>query len=225
MILKIFIFTFTIFIYVSNSFAETVWHSGPYLGINAQRTGFKANDTFNTNASNGNKRYYISEKDFSMGGKAGYSFGVHDKILLGPEISFTPGTKLTSDDTSVGGKEDIISIQDNYNIGLKATYALGDALGLTAGVGKSFQKIKTFYNDSDPADNNGGDVQYNDKSGTYFNFGIIANLKGGYQLEFVQNINEINKTINKIGTPGDRTDHTVTVDRIKSSTISIVKFF
>jgi hypothetical protein len=224
-ILKIFIFTFTIFIYVSNSIAETVWHSGPYLALNAQRAGFIANDTFNTRTTTGTKRYYQAEKDFSMGGKAGYSFDVYDKIFFGPEISFTPGTKLTSDDTSVGGKEDIISIQDNYNIGIKATYALGDALGLTTGIGKSFQKIKTFYDDSDPADNNGGDVQYNDKSGTYFNFGIIANLKGGYQLEFVQNINEINKTIDKIGTPGDRTDHTVTVDRIKSTTISLVKFF
>lgn len=217
---------FFLIVSISTCFAETNWNKGYYLGLNLANSNLENEDSFNTRTTSKNKRYYITEKDYSFSGKAGYSFQINDKFFLGPEISYTPGNTLTSDDTADGGKEDRVSIQRNLNFGLKTIYVINEQTGgFTAGFGKSFQRLKTFYNDDDPDDNNGGDVQYDDLVGTYFSFGFIAKLKNGYHLEFNQKFNDIDGTVNKIGTVGDRTDHTVTMGRVKSSNISLIKYF
>ena len=223
---KIINIIFFLIISISTCIAETNWNEGYYLGLSFSNSNLKNNDSFNTRTTSGNKRFYIAEKDHSFSGKAGYTFEVNDKFFLGPEISYTPGNTLTSDDTSDGGKLDIVSIQRNLNLGLKTTYVLeGESVGLNLGFGKSYQRLKTFYNDSDPDDNNGGDVQYDDLNGKYISFGAVVKLKNGYHLEFNQKFNDIDGIANKIGTAGDRTDHTVTIGKIKSSNISLIKYF
>ena len=105
---------------------------------------------------------------------------------------------------------------------MRAGYAVSSDIAYVVGYGKSYQKVETSFVDS--ATN--FDIKTDDLQGIYRNFGILFNLGSGYNLEFLYQINSIDSQIHKniINTPA-RTAHDITIKDVKSTSVTISKFF
>ena len=216
-----------IFLNTQISFAQNLnkWNEGPYIGLSLVFNSIKEGDSFNTRVSTGVSLPYNSDREMSKGVKVGYSKMLTDNILVGSEFFYSNDKTLNYDDSAIGGKTDFITFKKNYTIGLKAGYAMDNSIAYVFGLGKAFQKVQTSFSDDDPENNNGGDVQINNLKGSYINFGILFNLGNGYNLEFLSQKNKFDDTFNKPDTPSDRAAHDITIRDVKSTSVTISKFF
>ena len=206
------------------SFAQNLnkWSEGPYVGISLVFNSIEQGDSFNTNRTT--DRPYDSDREMSKGIKVGYNKMLTNNIFVGPEFFYSTEKTLNFDDANRGGSVDQITFKNNYTIGLKAGYAMDNNIAYVFGLGKAFQKVQTSFSDDSPENNNGGNVQINNLKGSYINFGILFNLGNGYNLEFLSQKNKFTDKFNKPGTP-DRVTHDITVEKTKSHSITINKFF
>jgi hypothetical protein len=213
-----------IFLNTQISFAQNLnkWSEGPYVGISLIFNTIKADDAkyVNTDPSVPGQ-IYDGDRERSKGIKIGYNKMLTDNIFVGPEFSFSKEKSLDFNDSSKGGVTDTIRFDDNYNIGLRAGYAVSKEIAYVLGYGRSRQTVETSFN-------TGGedlDKKNTDLYGFYRNFGILFNLGSGYNLEFLYQINSINSSpINKPA-GGGRIAYDITIDQTTNTSITISKFF
>jgi hypothetical protein len=215
-----------IFLNTQISFAQNLnkWSEGPYVGVSLIFNTIKADDAkyVNTNP-NVPGQIYDGDRERSKGIKIGYNKMLTDNIFVGPEFFFSKEKSLDFNDSSKGGVTDTIRFKDNYNIGLRAGYAVSKEIAYVLGYGRSRQTVETSAISIDT----GVDVdkKNTDLYGFYRNFGILFNLGSGYNLELLYQINSINSSpINKPGT-GARIEHDITIDQTTNTSITISKFF
>lgn len=211
------------------SFAQNLnkWNEGPYVGVSLIFNSIKAGGAnyINTESESGNIINYDSDKERSKAIKIGYNKMLTDSIFVGPELSYSTEKNLDFTDSGNGGRPDSIRFKGNYNIGLRAGYAASKEIAYVVGYGRSYQKIETSYVDDLGIDN---DIKKNDLYGFYRNVGILFNLGSGYNLEFLHQINSINANIHKDfyeGAENDRNPHDITINKVRSTSVTISKFF
>jgi hypothetical protein len=212
-----------IFLNTQISFAQNLnkWNEGPYVGVSLIFNTIKADDAkyVNTNPSVPGQ-IYDGDRERSKGIKIGYNKMLTDNIFVGPEFSFSKEKSLDFNDSSKGGVTDTIRFEDNYNIGLRAGYAVSKEIAYVLGYGRSRQTVETSANTGDQD----FDKKNTDLYGFYRNFGILFNLGSGYNLEFLYQINSINSSpINKPGSA--RIAHDITINQTTNTSITISKFF
>jgi hypothetical protein len=205
------------------SFAQNLnkWSEGPYVGVSLIFNTIKADDAkyVNTNP-NVPGQIYDGDRERSKGIKIGYNKMLTDNIFVGPEFSFSKEKSLDFNDSSKGGVTDTIRFEDNYNIGLRAGYAVSKEIAYVLGYGRSRQTVETSANTGDQD----FDKKNTDLYGFYRNFGILFNLGSGYNLEFLYQINSINSSpINK--PESARIAYDITINQTTNTSITISKFF
>ena len=212
-----------IFLNTQISFAQNLnkWSEGPYVGISLIFNTIKADDAkyVNTDPSVPGQ-IYDGDRERSKGIKIGYNKMLTDNIFVGPEFSFSEEKSLDFNDSSKGGATDTVRFKDNYNIGLRAGYAVSKDIAYILGYGRSHQTVETSYVS--------GDIDADKKNtglyGFYRNFGMLFILGSGYNLELSYQINSINSSpINKPGS--GRIAHDITIDQTTNTSITISKFF
>ncbi|MDA8721616.1 hypothetical protein N9M14_01725, partial [Candidatus Pelagibacter bacterium] len=179
---------------------------------------------------NGDARYYNNnssstfynynrDREKSKGIKIGYNNLITNNIFAGPEFFYSKEKSLDFNDVGNGGITDTIRFMNNYNIGLRGGYIINKDIALVLGVGFSNQEIETSYV------SNGVDLdkQLNNLQGKYRNLGLLFNLGNSYNLEISHQINSIDEFISK--DVNNRSAHTITIDKVKSTSITISKFF
>ena len=213
-----------IFLNTQISFAQNLnkWSEGPYVGISLIFNTIKADDAkyVNTDPSVPGQ-IYDGDRERSKGIKIGYNKMLTDNIFVGPEFSFSKEKSLDFNDSSKGGVTDTVRFKDNYNIGLRAGYAVSKDIAYVLGYGRSHQTVETSYVS--------GNIDVDKKNtglyGFYRNFGMLFNLGSGYNLELSYQINSINSSpINKPESSG-RIAYDITIDQTTSTSITISKFF
>jgi hypothetical protein len=212
-----------IFLNTQISFAQNLnkWNEGPYVGVSLIFNTIKADDAkyVNTDPSVPGQ-IYDGDRERSKGIKIGYNKMLTDNIFVGPEFSFSKEKSLDFNDSSKGGVTDTIRFEDNYNIGLRAGYAVSKEIAYVLGYGRSRQTVETSANTGDQD----FDKKNTDLYGFYRNFGILFNLGSGYNLEFLYQINSINSLpINKPGSA--RIAYDITINQTTNTSITISKFF
>jgi hypothetical protein len=216
-----------LFLNTQISFAQNLnkWNEGPYVGVSLIFNSIKAGGANYINTESGNIYNYNSDKERSKGIKIGYNKMVTDSIFVGPEFSYSTEKSLDFNDSANGGRVDNIRFKGNYNIGLRAGYAASKEIAYVVGYGRSYQTIETSYVDDLGIDN---DIKKNDLYGFYRNVGILFNLGSGYNLELLHQINSINANIHKNfyeGAENDRNPHDITINKVRSTSVTISKFF
>jgi hypothetical protein len=206
------------------SFAQdsNKWSEGPYVGVSLIFNYIEPVDSsyVNTDPSVPGQ-FYDGDRERSKGIKIGYNKMLTDNIFVGPEFSFSKEKSLDYNDSSKGGVTDTVRFKDNYNIGLRAGYAVSKDIAYVLGYGRSHQTVETS------AVIGGVDVDKKNTGlyGFYRNFGMLFNLGSGYNLELSYQINSINSSpINKPADSG-RIAHDITIDQTTSTSITISKFF
>ena len=211
-----------IFLNTQISFAQNLnkWSEGPYAGISLVFNKIKQGDASYINDGGTTVFNYDSDREKSKGIKIGYNKMISDSFFVGPEFFYSGEKSLDFNDSNNGGVTDNIRFKNNYNIGLRAGYAVSSDIAYVIGYGKSYQKVET-------SQINGGtdvDIKNNNLHGIYRNFGILFNLGSGYNLEFSYQINSVDSNIHKDAVDG-RTAHDITIKDVKSTSVTISKFF
>ena len=210
-----------IFLNSQISFAQdsNKWNEGTYLGTSLIFNSIKNGDAYYNNGSSSTAINYNPDKEKSKGIKIGYNKLLTNNIFAGPEFFYSKEKSLDFNDEGNGGITDTIRFMNNYNIGLRGGYIINKDIALVLGVGFSNQEIETSYVSS------GADLdkQLNNLHGKYRNLGLLFNLGNSYNLEISHQINSIDESISK--DVNNRSAHTITIDKVKSSSITISKFF
>ena len=211
-----------IFLNSQISFAQdsNKWNEGTYLGASLIFNSIKNGDASYYNNNNSSTFYnYNQGREKSKGIKIGYNNLITNNIFAGPEFFYSKEKSLDFNDEGNGGITDTIRFMNNYNIGLRGGYIINKDIALVLGVGFSNQEIETSYV------SNGVDLdkQLNNLQGKYRNLGLLFNLGNSYNLEISHQINSIDESISKDA--NNRIAHTITIDKVKSSSITISKFF
>ena len=196
------------------------WSEGPYAGISLVFNKIKQGDASYINVGDTEVLNYDSDREKSKGIKIGYNKMISDSFFVGPEFFYSGEKSLDFNDSNNGGVTDNIRFKNNYNIGLRAGYAVSSDIAYVIGYGKSYQKVET-------SQINGGtdvDIKNNNLQGIYRNFGILFNLGSGYNLEFSYQINSVDSNIHKDAVDG-RNAHDITIKDVKSTSVTISKFF
>ena len=211
-----------IFLNSQISFAQdsNKWNEGTYLGASLIFNSIKNGDASYYNNNNSSTFYnYNRDREKSKGIKIGYNNLITNNIFAGPEFFYSKEKSLDFNDEGNGGATDTIRFMNNYNIGLRGGYIINKDIAIVLGVGFSYQEIETSYI------SNGVDLdkQLNNLQGKYRNLGLLFNLGNSYNLEISHQINSIDESISK--DVNNRIAHTITIDKVKSSSITISKFF
>ena len=211
-----------IFLNSQISFAQdsNKWNEGTYLGASLIFNSIKNGDARYYNNNSSSTFYnYNRDREKSKGIKIGYNNLITNNIFAGPEFFYSKEKSLDFNDEGNGGITDTIRFMNNYNIGLRGGYIINKDIALVIGVGFSNQEIETSYV------SNGVDLdkQLNNLQGKYRNLGLLFNLGNSYNLEISHQINSIDESISK--DVNNRSAHTITIDKVKSSSITISKFF
>lgn len=211
-----------IFLNSQISFAQdsNKWNEGTYLGASLIFNSIKNGDASYYNNNNSSTFYnYNQGREKSKGIKIGYNNLITNNIFAGPEFFYSKEKSLDFNDEGNGGITDTIRFMNNYNIGLRGGYIINKDIAIVLGVGFSYQEIETSYV------SNGVDLdkQLNNLQGKYRNLGLLFNLGNSYNLEISHQINSIDESISKDA--NNRIAHTITIDKVKSSSITISKFF
>ena len=211
-----------IFLNSQISFAQdsNKWNEGTYLGASLIFNSIKNGDaSYYNNNSSSTVYNYNRGQEKSKGIKIGYNKLITNNIFAGPEFFYSKEKSLDFNDLGNGGFTDTIRFMNNYNIGLRGGYIINKDIALVLGVGFSNQEIETSYV------SNGVDLdkQLNNLQGKYRNLGLLFNLGNSYNLEISHQINSIDESISK--DVNNRSAHTITIDKVKSSSITISKFF
>ena len=211
-----------IFLNSQISFAQdsNKWNEGTYLGASLILNSIKNGDASYYNNNNSSTFYnYNRDREKSKGIKIGYNNLITNNIFAGPEFFYSKEKSLDFNDEGNGGVTDTIRFMNNYNIGLRGGYIINKDIAIVLGVGFSYQEIETSYV------SNGVDLdkQLNNLQGKYRNLGLLFNLGNSYNLEISHQINSIDESISK--DVNNRIAHTITIDKVKSSSITISKFF
>jgi hypothetical protein len=204
------------------SFAQNLnkWSEGPYGGVSLVFNKIKQGDASYINDGDTDSVKYNSDRERSKGIKIGYNKMISDSFFVGPELFYSGEKSLDFNDSGNLGVIDNIRFKDNYNIGLRAGYAVSSDIAYVIGYGKSYQKVETSM--SGEAD---ADIKNNNLHGFYRNFGILFNLGSGYNLEFSHQINSIDSNIYKVEIDGGRSAHNITIKDVESTSVTISKFF
>jgi hypothetical protein len=195
------------------------WSEGPYAGISLVFNKIKQGDASYINEGDTTVLNYDSDRERSKGIKIGYNKMISDSFFVGPEFFYSGEKSLDFNDNNNGGVTDNIRFKDNYNIGLRAGYAFSSDIAYVIGYGKSYQKVETSQIVVTDAD-----IKNNNLRGIYRNFGILFNLGSGYNLEFSYQINSVDSNIHKDAAEG-RAAHDITIKDVKSTSVTISKFF
>jgi len=216
------IFLSVIFINAQNTYAQdtSTWNEGPYLGASLIFNTINEGDAYYDNNSSTVYHYERDRKE-SKGIKIGYNKLLKNSFFVGPEFSYSGKKTLEVSDGVNGGVTDNLRFIDNYNIGLRGGYILNEDFAIVLGYGLSNQKIETSYVGDDGADK---DIELKDYQGKYHSFGILFNLDNSYNLEISHQINSISSTIKKDEDPS-RSAHNIEIEKIKSTSLTISKFF
>ena len=211
-----------IFLNTQISFAQNLnkWSEGPYGGVSLVFNKIKQGDASYINDGDTEVLNYDSDREKSKGIKIGYNKMISDSFFVGPEFFYSGEKSLDFNDSNNGGVTDNIRFKNNYNIGLRAGYAVSSDIAYVIGYGKSYQKVET-------SQINGGtdvDIKNNNLHGIYRNFGILFNLGSGYNLEFSYQINSVDSNIHKDAVFG-RSAHDITIKDVESTSVTISKFF
>ena len=211
-----------IFLNSQISFAQdsNKWNEGTYIGASLIFNSIKNGDaSYYNNNSSSTVYNYNPDKEKSKGIKIGYNKLLTNNIFAGPEFFYSKEKSLDFNDLGNGGITDTIRFMNNYNIGLRGGYIINKDIALVLGVGFSNQEIETSYVSS------GVDLdkELNNLQGKYRNLGLLFNLGNSYNLEISHQINSIDESISK--DVNNRSAHTITIDKVKSSSITISKFF
>ena len=214
-----------IFLNSQISFAQdsNKWNEGTYLGTSLIFNSIKNGDAYYNNGSSSTAINYNPDKEKSKGIKIGHTKLLTNNIFAGPEIFYSKEKSLDFNDESNGGITDTIRFMNNYNIGLRGGYIINEDIALVLGVGFSNQKVETSHVSS----SSGVDVdhQLNTLRGKYRNLGLLFNLGSSYNLEISHQINSIDESISKDQADSGRVAHTITIGKIKSTSITLSKFF
>ena len=204
------------------SFAQNLnkWSEGPYGGVSLVFNKIKQGDASYINDGDTTIVNYNSDRERSKGIKIGYNKMISDSFFVGPELFYSGEKSLDFNDSGNLGVIDNIRFKNNYNIGLRAGYAVSSDIAYVIGYGKSYQKVETST--SGEAD---ADIKNNNLHGFYRNFGILFNLGSGYNLEFSHQINSIDSNIHKVEIDGGRSAHNITIKDVESTSVTISKFF
>jgi len=211
-----------IFLNSQISFAQdsNKWNEGTYIGASLIFNSIKNGDaSYYNNNSSSTVFNYNRGQEKSKGIKIGYNKLITNNIFAGPEFFYSKEKSLDFNDVGNGGITDTVRFMNNYNIGLRGGYIINKDIALVLGVGFSNQEIETSYISS------GVDLdkQINNLQGKYRNLGLLFNLGNSYNLEISHQINSIDESISK--DVNNRSAHTITIDKVKSSSITISKFF
>ena len=211
-----------IFLNTQISFAQNLnkWSEGPYGGVSLVFNKIKQGDASYINEGSPTSIDYDSDRERSKGIKIGYNKMISDSFFVGPEFFYSGEKTLDFNDSNNGGVIDNIRFKNNYNIGLRAGYAVSSDIAYVIGYGKSYQKVET----SQITDGTDVDIKNNNLHGIYRNFGILFNLGSGYNLEFSYQINSVDSNIHKDAVDG-RNAHDITIKDVKSTSVTISKFF
>ena len=144
-----------------------------------------------------------------------------DSIFLGPEFFYSGEKSLDFNDSNQGDVTDNVRFKRNYNVGLKAGYAVSNQIAYIIGYGKSYQRVETSHVNGAGAD---ADHQIDNLSGKYRNYGIMFNLGSGYNLEFLIQRNSFDSNINKAGVDS-RIAHDIKIKDVETNSLTISKFF
>jgi hypothetical protein len=211
-----------IFLNTQIGFAQNLnkWSEGPYGGVSLVFNKIKQGDASYINDGDPDSIIkYDSDRERSKGIKIGYNKMISDSFFVGPELFYSGEKSLDFNDSANAGVIDNIRFKNNYNIGLRAGYAVSSDIAYVIGYGKSYQKVETSM--SGEAD---ADIKNNNLHGFYRNFGILFNLGSGYNLEFSHQINSIDSNIYKVES-GERSAHNITIKDVESTSVTISKFF
>jgi hypothetical protein len=211
------------FFYIQNSFSKDLdkWNDGPYVGLSLVFNSIKEKDANYFNSGNDTAINYNSDREKSKGIKIGYNKMLTDSIFLGPEFFYSGEKSLDFNDSNQGGVIDNVRFKRNYNVGLKAGYAVSNQIAYIIGYGKSYQRVETSHVNDAGADAN---HQIDNLSGKYRNYGIMFNLGSGYNLEFLIQRNSFDSNINKAAVDG-RIAHDIKIKDVKTNSLTISKFF
>ena len=205
---------------ISFALESNKWNEGTYVGASLIFNSIKNGDaSYYNNNSSSTVYNYNRGQEKSKGIKIGYNKLITNNIFAGPEFFYSKEKSLDFNDEGNGGITDTIRFMNNYNIGLRGGYIINKDIALVLGVGFSNQEIETSYV------SNGVDLdkQLNNLQGKYRNLGLLFNLGNSYNLEISHQINSIDESISK--DENNRSAHTITIDKVKSSSITISKFF
>jgi hypothetical protein len=211
------------FFYIQNSFSKDLdkWNDGPYVGLSLVFNSIKEKDANYFNSGDDTGINYNSDREKSKGIKIGYNKMLTDSIFLGPEFFYSGEKSLDFNDSNQGGVIDNVRFKRNYNVGLKAGYAVSNQIAYIIGYGKSYQRVETSHVNGAGADAN---HQIDNLSGKYRNYGIMFNLGSGYNLEFLIQRNSFDSNINKAAVDG-RIAHDIKIKDVKTNSLTISKFF
>jgi hypothetical protein len=216
-----------IFLNTQISFAQnqSKWNEGPYVGVSLVFNKIKQGDASYINEGDTTTVInYNSDRERSKGIKIGYNKMISDSFFVGPEFFYSGEKNLDFNDSNALGVIDNIQFLNNYNVGLKAGYAVSSDIAYVIGYGKSYQKVETsFVFDIVPPENRGNKIS--NLQGIYRNFGILFNLGSGYNLEFLHQINSIDAQIHKDAVPMQRVFYDITIRDVKSTSVTISKYF
>ena len=211
-----------IFLNSQISFAQDAnkWNEGTYLGTSLIFNSIENGDAYYNNVNSSVVYNYDSDNERSKGIKIGHTKSLTNNIFAGPEFFYSKEKSLDFNDNSNGGVIDTIRFLENYNIGLRGGYIINKDIALVLGVGFSNQEVETSSITS------GADVdrQLNTLRGKYRNLGLLFNLGSSFNLEISRQINSFDESISKDSRSG-RHAHTITIDKTKSTSITISKFF
>jgi hypothetical protein len=211
-----------IFLNTQISFAQNSnkWSEGPYGGVSLFFNKIKKGDaSYKNDGDNTDVFNYDSDRERSKGIKIGYNKMISDSFFVGSELFYSGEKSLDFNDSANGGVVDNIRFKNNYNIGLRAGYAVSSDIAYVIGYGKSYQKVETSLSGEEVAD-----IKNNNLHGFYRNFGILFNLGSGYNLEFSHQINSIDSNIYKESVTV-RSAHNITIKDVQSTSVTISKFF
>jgi hypothetical protein len=197
------------------------WSEGPYAGISLVFNKIKQGDASYINEGSTTVFNYDSDRERSKGIKIGYNKMISDSFFVGPELFYSGEKSLNFNDSANGGVIDNIRFKNNYNIGLRAGYAVSSDIAYIIGYGKSYQRVETSHVNGAGADAN---HQIDNLSGKYRNYGIMFNLGSGYNLEFLFQRNSFDSNINKAAVDG-RLAHDIKIKDVETNSLTISKFF
>ena len=205
---------------ISFALESNKWNEGTYVGASLIFNSIKNGDaSYYNNNSSSTVYNYNRDREKSKGIKIGYNKLITNNIFAGPEFFYSKEKSLDFNDVGNGGITDTIRFMNNYNIGLRGGYIINKDIALVLGVGFSNQEIETSYVSSGVD----FDKQLDNLQGKYRNLGLLFNLGNSYNLEISHQINSIDESISK--DENNRSAHTITIDKVKSSSITISKFF
>ena len=211
------------FFFIQNSFSKDLdkWNDGPYVGLTLVFNSIEQGDANYINTDQTNIFNYDSDREKSKGIKIGYNKMLTDSIFIGPEFFYSGEKSLDFNDSANGGVIDNIRFKRNYNVGLKAGYAVSNQIAYIIGYGKSYQRVETSHVNDAGADTN---LQIDNLNGKYRNYGIMFNLGSGYNLEFLIQRNSFDSNINKAAT-ADRFGYNIKIKDVKTNSLTINKLF